>query len=75
MVSKIKNTIIEFKYMFFNKKYFKNHDNYKKGIILVELFNYKASIIGVSFFVKAFCSLYKTDIVGFEPLNFSIKEN
>lgn len=74
MVSKIKNTIIEFKYMFFNKKYFKNHDNYKKGIILVELFNYKASIISVSFFVKAFCSLYKTDIVGFEPLNFSIKK-
>lgn len=74
MVSKIRNTIIYLKYILFNRGYFKKNKNTKKGIILVELFNYKASIICVSFFVKAFCSLHKTSIVGFEPLNFSLKK-
>ncbi len=74
MVSRIKNIIFGFKYILFNKRYFKNNENVNNGIILVELFNYKASIISLSLFINAFCSLYKTSIVGFEPLNFSFKK-
>ena len=74
MVSRIKNIIFGFKYILFNKRYFKNKESLNNGVILVELFDYKASIISVSLFINAFCSLYKTSIIGFEPLNFSLKK-
>ena len=57
MVSRIKNIIFGFKYILFNKRYFKNNESLNNGVILVELFDYKASIISVSLFINAFCSL------------------
>ena len=72
MVSKIKNIVSLFRYYSFNSKYFSNN-NSSKNIILVELFNYKASIISVSLFVNEFCKIYPSKIVGFEPLNFNFK--
>ena len=59
------------KFIFFNKKKYQKIKSDK--IILVELFNYKASIISNGIFANQLAKLHKAKIVGYEPNFISFK--
>ena len=56
------------KFILFNKKNYKKKEN--ANIVLVELFNYKASIISNGIFASELSKKFNAKIIGYEP-NFS----
>ena len=59
------------KFIFFNKKKYKKIESDK--IVLLELFNYKASIISNGIFANKLAKIHKAKLVGYEPNFLSIK--
>lgn len=61
-----KRFIIFIKYIIFNKKKLIHHNN-NENIVLVELYNIKATILSFSIFSNAFANLYKCKIIAYVP--------
>ena len=69
----MRSILLFYKFIFFNKKKINNKTNNNGNILLVELYNIKATILSFSLFTEAYRNLYSSKLVGYVP-TFSSKK-